>query len=55
MFNATKFMGTGFQYSIRGTENTGFVVTVLGRKLGWYKTLALAQNRVEKSFKVYMG
>lgn len=55
-FNATMFIGTGFEYSLRGNESEGFtVVTCLSTRKRHYRTLDEAHDGVMRSFKVYQS
>lgn len=54
-FNAVSFMGTGFEYALRGNESEGFtVVTVLSTAKRHFNTLEEAHKAIQKSFAVYM-
>ena len=54
MFNAAQFIGSGFEYTIRGSGNY-FKVSIMGRRLpGWFKSLEAAHERVMRSFKIYL-
>ena len=55
-FNATMFMGTGFEYSLRGTESSGYIVTtILSTRKRHYKTLEEAHEGILRSFRVFMA
>ena len=56
MFNAVKFINTGFEYSLRGNESEGFVVvTCLSSRKRHYRTLNEAHEGIMRSFKVFMA
>lgn len=56
LFNPCMFIGTGFSYSIRGTEGTGFtVVTSVSTRKHHYQTLEKAHKGIMRAYKVFKG
>jgi len=55
-FNPVTFMGTGFEYALRGNESEGFtVVTVLSKAKRHFPTLGEAHKAINRSFRVFMA
>ena len=53
-FNAVNFIGSGFEYTLRGTESGGYYVnTCLSKRKQWYPTLEAAHAAINHAFKVY--
>lgn len=55
-FNPVAFMGTGFEYSLRGNVSGGFtVVTNLSTAKRHFATLEEAHKAINRSFRVFMA
>ena len=55
-FNSTMFIGSGFEYSLRGTESSGYTVTtILSSRKRHFKTLEEAHDGIMRSFRVFMA
>ena len=55
MWNPVKTIGTGFEYSVVGSQNSGYRFTVMGRRNPeWFKTLEGVHKRLELAFRIYM-
>jgi hypothetical protein len=53
-FNPVKYIGTGFEYSLRGTEGTGYTVTTNSSShKRHYNTLKEAHDGIELSYRVF--
>lgn len=54
-WNPVMFIGTGFEYSIIGTESGGYKVTIMGRKLSHrFTSLEYVHRRINMEFADYM-
>ena len=54
-FNPVKYIGTGFEYKLYGTEGTGYTVTTnSSSRKRHYDTLKDAHDGIELSYRVFI-